>query len=85
MTRLSQLIEALTDIQASLDEGVDPEVRLAHQPHYPLQFAVGAVALVEDEEEEDDDDPVVYIGEGGEVRSSPYLPGAAARALDWRS
>jgi hypothetical protein len=28
--------------------------------------------------------PVVFIGEGGQVREAPYLPGAASIALGWR-
>lgn len=28
-------------------------------------------------------DPVVYIAEGGQLYSAPYLPGAAANAIGW--
>jgi hypothetical protein len=30
------------------------------------------------------DEPVVYIGEGGQVSDSPYLPGIVASELGWR-
>lgn len=37
---LGQLIEVLTDIADSHPEGDDLEVRIAHQPEYPLVFGL---------------------------------------------
>jgi hypothetical protein len=69
---VQELIELLEDV-----EDQTAEVRLAHQPHYPLQYKVAGVAVpAEDGEPElddfDDDAPeqdaqvenVVYILEG---------------------
>ena len=78
---LHDLIETLT---ALVDEhGGDVEVRLAFQPSWPFEHAVGDVVLVTLRERSVStiDTPVVYIGEGAQLG---YLPGSAAIALDWR-
>jgi len=80
-------------------EGFDPdaEIRLASQPSWPMQHYIAEVAEVElplcricDEDEEDDDcdcdgetQTMIYIGEGDQPYSDPYLPGAARRELGW--
>lgn len=53
------------------------EVRLALQPHYPMEHYIGRVVSVE----EPDGKSVVYIAEttGG----NGYLPGAVAEELGW--
>lgn len=65
----------------------DAPVRLATQPSWPFEQAVGDVVEV-DLSDVGDDEPavepgegvVVYIGEGGQIR---YLPGVVADALGW--
>lgn len=84
--QVAELIEALEDFDP------DTEVRLAIQPSYPFQHTIAEVVevdLSEGGEDEDDDDDgetgiVVYIAEGGQLYSAPYLPGAASEELGWR-
>lgn len=40
---LSELIEKLEEIADQQPEGHDPEVRIAHQPSWPLEYTVGGV------------------------------------------
>lgn len=47
--KLSDLLEQLHNLQASLDE--DPEIRLATQPHYPHQYGLSHVRLIHTNEE----------------------------------
>lgn len=71
--------------------GDETEVRLATQPSWPFEHAVGRVEAVElcedresDEDEALDDETcsvVVYIGEGSQLG---YLAGDAAQALGWK-
>jgi hypothetical protein len=86
---LRELIDELQDY--ATEHGDDIEVRLAQQPRWAFEYAIGALAVVRtDDEEEDDDDapvdtsddaePILYIGEGSQLG---YLPGHAARALGW--
>jgi len=52
---LSELIDHLTTIQSGLDDGHDPEVRLAHQPSWPFELHIAQVVEVDmhaDEREE---------------------------------
>lgn len=91
--KLMELIEALSTIARDndlddCDADDNVEVLLAHQPSYPLQFAIGNIVCIEIEEHADDpDDPepvmrtVVYIGEGG---GQAYLNHEAAQHLEWR-
>lgn len=47
---VGQLLEALQDIAD--EHGEDVEVRLAHQPHWPFEYSIAEVALVEPRERE---------------------------------
>ena len=64
----------------------DTEVRLAIQPNYPFQHTIARVVEVDlaADSEEEDDATVVYIAEGGQLYSAPYLPAAASGELGWR-
>ena len=71
-------IHTVSELKELLDDMPDEaEVRLAHQPRYPLEYTVDQIVLSEDEA----GDQVVYIGEGVQVG---YLPGVAALELGWR-
>lgn len=75
---VQELIEALSGMNP------DAEVRIAHQPSWPLVLSVGDVieADVTDEADEvETDAQVVYIAEGEQVG---YLPGEVTSALGWR-
>ena len=68
---IAELMEAL--------QGCDPdaEVRLAHQPSWPLEYALREVAEVL----VDHDGPaVVYLVEGAQLG---YLPEEAADTIGW--
>jgi hypothetical protein len=69
----------VTDLIQQL-EGCDPdaEVRLAHQPTWPFEYAIdpGNAAV----EVELDGGPVVYLGEGAQLG---YLPQPARQQLGW--
>ncbi len=73
-----ELIEALE----GLDE--DTPVRLAHQPSWPFEYAIRAVATVPDVPTEpwhgERQEQVVYLVEGEQTR---YLPGEVADAIGW--
>lgn len=85
---IRELIDELEDLAS--EHGDDVEVRLAQQPRWAFEYAVGAVASVLDDTDDDHDgEPsvgersttsVVYIGEGQQLG---YLSGAASRALGW--
>lgn len=87
--------ELIDEQDIATEHGDTIEVRLAIQPRWAFEYAVGCVAVcdpedTDDEEDEDSDDdegtngeeqePVVYIGEGSQLG---YLPGQAARVLGW--
>jgi hypothetical protein len=65
----AELIEALADVDP------DAEVRLAHQPRWPLEYGLADAVPIDS-----DDGPVVYLVEGAQLG---YLPGEAADALGW--
>lgn len=84
---LVQLIEQLQAIQNDLtatlsDTAADAaEVRLAMQPRWPMQHTVtGDPTWTLDLES---GDVAVYLADGGQVDSAPYLPGEVAEALGW--
>jgi hypothetical protein len=65
----------------TLLEDCDPEaeVRLAHQPTWPLAFELRGVAVPDDAGREGDEDDapargVVWLVEGGHPDDSPYAP-----------
>lgn len=69
---------------AAIELGLeDSELRIAHQPHWPLQEYVEGVwfddEVVEDFQETDGsgDPPLFYIASGGQDHDSPYAPKAA--------
>lgn len=88
---LGDLIERLQDLAE--EHGEDLEVRLAHQPNWPLEYSIGEVTTTEavrdgdlDEDgeaaqPEDAQPAIVYIGEGQQLG---YLSGDASRALGWK-
>jgi hypothetical protein len=77
---VSELIDLLSDYPENA------EVRLAHQPHWPFEYSVQAVAGAEEmweleawngvagDEAEDEAPNIVYIAEGTQLG---YLPGFA--------
>jgi hypothetical protein len=69
----------VTDLMKEL-EGCDPdaEVRLAHQPTWPFEYAIDPTNPVV--EVELDGTPVVYLGEGAQLG---YLPDAVRHQLGW--
>ena len=73
--KLRDLAETLNDIVEDLAEDENPEVRLAMQPNYPLQYSVSDAVMVEV-----DGKDFLYIAEGGQ---NGYLNGAAREALGW--
>ena len=64
----------------TLLEDCDPqaEVRLAHQPSWPLAFQLRGVAVPDEAEYEGDDEDapnrVVWLVEGDHPDGSPYAP-----------
>lgn len=88
--------ELIDQLESFAEEhGDETEVRFAHQPNWPFEYAISSVEAVdlsepdedEDSEEElsrrEDSEPnvVVYLAEGSQLG---YLPGAASKALGWR-
>lgn len=70
-------LEALAE-----EHGDETDVRLAHQPSWPFEHAIGQIVAVGlDDEAEEDQPAVVYIGESSQIG---YLPGVAASALGWK-
>lgn len=86
--RIEELIEELQDLA---EQYPDAEVRIAHQPSWPLQYTISEVVASEgnyDEEdgydEEQTEDDVIYIAEGSQVRDNPYLPSSVSYELGWK-
>ncbi len=85
---MKRLLETLDD---------DLEVRIAHQPSWPLQYTV--TDLVEcpvfDEEDLGDDEEndtvvvpegaprIAYVVEGSQIYDDPYLPYSVRAAIGW--
>lgn len=74
--RVNELIERLEDADP------DAEVRIVHQPHYPLQSSVRGVATAEEIAEYGDGDDeyeasIVWVVEGSQISETPYGPRAA--------
>lgn len=71
-------------IAALADYDPDTPIRLAIQPHWPLEYTLGGVALTPDDAEgtgpEPTGEPVVWIAVGRQV---DYLPEIARTALGW--
>ena len=83
--------DLIDELEALADQHGDyVEVRLAHQPEWPFEYALDQVVAVntaEDDEgfgdkaEEDEGDAlIVYLAEGSQIG---YLPGVATNALGW--
>jgi len=64
--KLSELIERLEEIRDERGDDADPEVYLAHQPHYPLAFTISGVTDEEDSDEGDEDEEADDEEEGDE-------------------
>lgn len=60
---------------------VDPEVRLATQPTWPLAHSICCVTHIRGDEEDsqaDSEDPgIVWVAEGASCYDSPYAPRTA--------
>lgn len=75
--RLSELIQQLLELAESLNpEDVDPEVRIAYQPSYPLAAQLSNVELVGNDETNEN---VLWLAASSTVpySESPYAPRAA--------
>jgi hypothetical protein len=70
---VAELIERLEEV--AHDGLGDCDVRIAIQPHWPLQFDVGGIAVPDDTDDEAPETPVVYLVEGSSIREMPYAPG----------
>jgi hypothetical protein len=92
---MTMTVGTLKEILQYVDD--DMEIRLAHQPSWPLEFTVSDAVVVdinqtEDEMFEDEPDDgtrsednevkeILYICEGS---STGYLPGVVSKHLGWR-
>ena len=78
---IDELISALEEAKVTLHGNGDVEVRLVHQPSWPLQYRAGETALFRPRGRE----PIFYIGEGSQSDlESPYVPGRVMQLLGWR-
>lgn len=68
--KVYELMEILEDMDG------EAEVRFAHQPSWAFEYSIANAASVED----DNGNVCLYLAEGRQIG---YLPGKAARALDW--
>jgi hypothetical protein len=75
---IDDLMDALSDAREKYSGEL--EVRLAHQPSWPLQFKAEGAQVAKDQKGE----RRFYIGEGGTCEDSPYVPYRAQVALGWR-
>ncbi|MEX3859663.1 hypothetical protein AB3X94_37365 [Paraburkholderia sp. BR10923] len=87
--RVAELIAMLEEMPE------DAEVRLAQQPNWQFEYAIGEVVMVgpdarppdwqpdpdDDDDDEQPEENVVYIAERGQLG---YLPGVVSRELGWR-
>ncbi|MUL41616.1 hypothetical protein FZ103_10580 [Streptomonospora sp. PA3] len=86
MTTVNDLIEALQDAVTEHGPGLgDAPVRLAIQPTWPFEHALGDICVVErweqDQERLCDSPLVLYLGDSDQVG---YLPGDAREVLGWQ-
>jgi hypothetical protein len=78
MATVSELHELLSEI---METNPNAEVRIAHQPSWPLESSTDSVISVDFEDEDEMGvEVVVYIAAGEQLG---YLPGAAAEELGW--
>lgn len=93
MMTLSQLINELINIASDLNPemdttdilngemDVDPEVRLATQPTWPLAHSICCVTHIpggEEDSQADSEQPgIVWVAEGASCRDNPYAPRTA--------
>lgn len=73
---LGQLLELLTDIAENHPEGEDLEVRVAHQPNYPLVFGLHNARVLPAEGSRPE---AVWLAttEGHPYNEPPYAPAEA--------
>jgi hypothetical protein len=85
---LPELIERLQDLHAEITNDLAPAaadvavVRLAMQPGWPMQHNIADRDLAWTWDEESGD-VAVYLADGGQVDSAPFLPENASQALGW--
>ncbi len=83
VAELREMLDGLAD---------DAEVRVAHQPSWPCEYAIAEVVAVDPDQDHDaprhraidDEDEcatVVYLVEGSQLG---YLPGHVATVIGWR-
>lgn len=69
--KLSELMEQLTELRCGQPDDYDPEIRLAHQPHYPFEYTLADAAAHDPSEGEDDwgnDPELTTDSERGQAR-----------------
>jgi hypothetical protein len=70
---------AVTDLTQDLEGcDLDAEVRLAHQPAWPFEYAIDPTNTAV--QVDLDGGPMVYLGEGAQLG---YLPEPARQQLGW--
>lgn len=72
---LRDLAETLSAAVEELADDENPQVRLAMQPNYPMEYSINDATMVEV-----DGKDVMYIAEGSQIG---YLNGAASDVLGW--
>lgn len=78
MATVSELYEELSEL---METNPNAEVRIAHQPSWPLESSTGTILHVEIEDEDElDTEVVVYISAAEQLG---YLPGNVADELGW--
>ncbi len=87
--KLSELINELVNLATDLNPGcddtdilnaefdVDPKVRLATQPTWPLAHNICNLQHLPSEESTSEDPGILWIAEGSSCHDSPYAPRAA--------
>lgn len=79
--KLQELLEHLHDIHEVLEingEDIDPEIFIASQPSYPMQYKIDNVEIVQPNDESKP--KAVYISESF---GNEYLPSGVAEAIGW--
>jgi len=79
---LSELIEHLEMLREEIGEEVDPPVRIAYQPSWPLRASVSNVCVIERDDDDPDEDTTLWIAASWSSPhdESPYAPNKAWEA-----